>query len=107
MATIPLTFASVMGGLFKFRLDLPTLAQTPVPQVWSHIIYEAERLNPNLAVRMRYCETQTTLPSGALIDQGEWVVSLIAAASSSIELSLPICFSMRQRTRGPAGGVIG
>jgi len=81
MATIPLTFASVMGGLFKFRLDLPTLAQTPVPQVWSHIIYEAERLNPNLAVRMRYCETQTTLPSGALIDQGEWVVSLIAAAN--------------------------
>jgi deferrochelatase/peroxidase EfeB/cytochrome P450 len=81
MATLPLTFASVMGGLFKFRLDLPTLVQIPVPQVWSHIIYEAERLNPNLAVRMRYCETQMTLPSGAQIDQGEWVVSLIAAAN--------------------------
>jgi deferrochelatase/peroxidase EfeB/cytochrome P450 len=81
MATIPLTFASVMGGLFKFRLDLPNLVQMPVPQVLSHIIYEAERLNPNLAIRMRYCETQTTLPSGAQIDQDEWVVSLIAAAN--------------------------
>jgi Dyp-type peroxidase family len=81
MATIPLTFASVMGAVLKFGLDLPTLVQMPDPNVLSHVIYEAERLNPNLAIRVRHCETQTTLPSGAPIDQGEWVVSLIAAAN--------------------------
>jgi Dyp-type peroxidase family len=79
MAAIPLTFASVMGTLFKFHLDLPSLLKMSGNA--SPIIYEAERLNPNLGVRMRYCEAQTILPSGAKIDQGEWVASLIAAAN--------------------------
>jgi Dyp-type peroxidase family len=80
MATIPLTFASVMGALLKLRIDLPTLMKLPGLNV-SNIIYEAERLNPNLGVRMRYCETDATLPSGAKIKQGEWVVSLIGSAN--------------------------
>jgi Dyp-type peroxidase family len=79
MATLPLTFASVMGALFKFRIDLSDLVQMPDVDV-SRIIYEAERLNPNLGVRMRYCETTTTLPSGATIEKDEWVASLIGAA---------------------------
>ena len=83
LAAIPLTFASVMGALFKFRIDLAAL----LPQIISRddgvarLIYEAERLNPNLAVRMRHCERTTTLPSGATIARGDWVGALIAAAN--------------------------
>jgi len=83
LAAIPLTFASVMGTLFKFRIDLAAL----LPQIISRddgvarLIYEAERLNPNLAVRMRHCERTTTLPSGATIVKGDWVGALIAAAN--------------------------
>jgi Dyp-type peroxidase family len=79
MATLPLTFASVMESLFKFRIDLPSLVKMPGVDV-SRIIYEAERLNPNMGVRMRYCETNTTLPSGKTIKKGDWVASLIGAA---------------------------
>ena len=80
MATIPLTFGAVMAGLFKFQIDLFTLIGMPgvCP---SRIIYEAERLNPNLPFRMRYCETDTDLASGAKIKKGERVVCLIGAAN--------------------------
>lgn len=99
MATIPLTFASVMGALLKFRIDLPTLIKKQGVDV-SSIIYEAERLNPNLGVRMRYCETDTALPSGAKIEQGEWVVSLIGAANLDGRIfSEPFLFKL-DRTRG-------
>jgi Dyp-type peroxidase family len=83
LATTPLTFGAVMESLLKLRLDLPTLVRQPVPDVLSHIIYEAERLNPNLGIRVRYCATapDQPLPSGAVIDAGEWVVSLIGAAN--------------------------
>jgi deferrochelatase/peroxidase EfeB/cytochrome P450 len=86
MASTPLAFASVMGALFKYRLDLPTLlhlpslVQMPVDQVLSRIIYEADRLNPTLGLRMRYCEKETKL-GNAKIAAGEWVASLIAAAN--------------------------
>lgn len=80
MATVPLTFASVMQALFKFRIDLPNLVRLPGVDL-SRIILEAERLNPNMGVRMRYCETTTTLPSGATIEKGEWVASLVGAAN--------------------------
>ena len=47
MASIPLTFGAVMVGLFKYGIDLNMLIRKPgvCP---SRIIYEAERLNPNL-----------------------------------------------------------
>jgi cytochrome P450 len=83
LAAIPLTFASVMGTLFKFRIDLAAL----LPQIISkgdgveRLIYEAERLNPNLPVRMRYCERTTRLPTGATVIEGDWVGALIAAAN--------------------------
>ena len=80
MASVPLAFASVMGALFKFRLDLPTLMQMPGADI-PRIIYEADRLNPFLVARMRYCETDTTLPSGAKIERGEWVAAMIKAAN--------------------------
>lgn len=81
MASIPMAFASVMGALLNYRLDLPTLVQLPVPDVLSHIIYEADRLNPTLPVRMRYCETDTNLSGNAEVKKGEWVAPLIRAAN--------------------------
>jgi hypothetical protein len=80
MASIPLAFASVMEGLFKFHLELPTLVKMPDKDVLSHIIYEADRLNPTLGVRIRRCERETKL-GDTLIKPGEWVVSLIGAAN--------------------------
>ena len=83
LAAIPLTFASVMGTLFKFRIDLASLLPQilPMKDGVERLIYEAERLNPNLAVRMRHCERTTTLPGGTTIVEGDWVAALIAAAN--------------------------
>lgn len=81
MASIPMAFASVMEALFNYRLDLPTLVQLSVPDVLSRIIYEADRLNPTLPVRMRYCETDTNLSENAKVKKGEWVAPLIRAAN--------------------------
>jgi deferrochelatase/peroxidase EfeB/cytochrome P450 len=81
MATIPLTFASVMQALFKFRIDLPSLLGSLPASDVPRLIYEAERLNPNVPVRMRYCETTTALPGGAEVKEGEWVAALIGAAN--------------------------
>jgi Dyp-type peroxidase family len=80
LVTIPLAFASVMGALLKFRLDLPTLMQMPGIDL-SQIIYEADRLNPTIGLRVRYCETKTTLQNGPEIEAGEWVAALIGAAN--------------------------
>ena len=93
MATIPLTFGSVMGALFDFRIDLASLmpfleGDPPTgplppgePNGLQRLIYEAERLNPNAPVRMRRCVTEANLDSGALIKPGEWVSCLIQAAN--------------------------
>jgi hypothetical protein len=81
MASIPLTFGSVMQALFKFRIDLSSLLRWLPRSDVPRLIYEGERLNPNLAARLRYCETTTVLPSGAKVEQGEWVAALIAAAN--------------------------
>jgi len=93
MATIPLTFASVTGALFDFRIDLasllPLLEGNPPtgplkpgePNGLQRLIYEAERLNPNAPVRMRYCVADATLSSGAKIKAGEWVSCVIQAAN--------------------------
>jgi deferrochelatase/peroxidase EfeB/cytochrome P450 len=87
MATIPLTFAKVMGALFQFQIDLPTLLASLGPQLpgqpsgIARVIYEAERLNPDLPIRMRHCEVMTTLASGGVVSQGDWVCALIQAAT--------------------------
>jgi Dyp-type peroxidase family len=93
MATIPLTFGSVMGALFDFRIDLasllPRLEGNPPtgplppgePNGLQRLIYEAERLNPNAPIRMRRCVTKATLDGGAEIRAGEWVSCLIQAAN--------------------------
>ncbi|MBR1122723.1 Dyp-type peroxidase [Bradyrhizobium lablabi] len=82
LAAIPLTFASVMGTLFKLRIDLASLLKVlPGGDGVARLIYEAERLNPNLAVRMRHCERTTPLPGDTTIQQGDWVGALIVAAN--------------------------
>ena len=93
MATIPLTFASVMSALFDFRIDLaslvPLLEGDPPtgplpdgePNGLQRLIYEAERLNPNAAVRMRYCVADASLSNGAKLKAGEWAACLISAAN--------------------------
>lgn len=99
MATIPLTFGAVMQGLFKYQIDLSTLMGMPgiCP---SRIIYEAERLNPNLGIRMRYCEADTELPSGARIKKGERVVCLIEAANLDGRVfDEPFLFSLDPKKR--------
>jgi len=80
MASIPLTFGAVMEGLLKYQIDLNMLIRKPgiCP---SRIIYEAERLNPVLEIRMRYCEVDTQLPSGARVKAGERVACMIRAAN--------------------------
>ena len=80
MASIPLAFGGVMEGLLKYRIDLDMLIRKHGVSP-SRIIYEAERLNPILEIRMRYCEVKTTLPSGATVEEGERVACLIRAAN--------------------------
>ncbi|HEY8572057.1 hypothetical protein [Phenylobacterium sp.] len=99
LAVIPLTFASVMEQLLKSRIDLRALLdQTGLGVNATRIIYEAERLNPNVPVRMRRCERDIelaaekvavvippVLPEGsedkaAVIKKGEYVGTLINAA---------------------------
>jgi Dyp-type peroxidase family len=83
LAAIPLTLASAMHSLFKFRIDLPSVLPQILrkPDGVARLVYEAERLNPNLAVRMRYCERTTTLSQGTTINKGDWVGALIVAAN--------------------------
>jgi cytochrome P450/deferrochelatase/peroxidase EfeB len=80
MASTPLAFTAVMEYLLKWRLDLPTLLQDSDDDRVSQIIYEAERLNPTLPARMRYCEKDRKFGHHK-IKKGEWVVSLIKAAN--------------------------
>lgn len=97
MASIPLAFGGVMEGLLKYRIDLNMLIRKPgvCP---SRIIYEAERLNPILEVRMRYCEVKTDLPSGATVEEGERVVCLIRAANMDPRaFNEPFRFALEKR----------
>ena len=109
LVSIPLTFAAVMGTLLRFRLDLPNLM--PILKQrrsqcdrsgFECLIYEAERLNPVMPVRMRYCEATTTLPSGATVMRGDWVAGLIAAANLDPRaFPDPLQFSLDPYISGP------
>ena len=88
LAVIPLTFSHVMEQLFDKRIDLSWLLGAVSSKMpLSRIIYEAERLNPNMPVRMRACQHDTVLAGGPdegvkdTIKAGDAVVALIAAAN--------------------------
>lgn len=87
LAIIPHTFASVMNQLLRQRTDLTLLlprftSLTPdeKSEAVRRIIYEAERLNPNAAVRMRRCEADTML-GGQQLEAGDVVAAMIGAAN--------------------------
>lgn len=88
LAVIPLTFSHVMEQLFDKRIDLSWLLGAVSPSMpLSRIVYEAERLNPNMPVRMRACRMNSVLadqgggPVKDTIKAGDAVVALIAAAN--------------------------
>ena len=83
LAVIPLTFAHVMEELFDKRIDLSRLLGAVNRQMpLSQIVYEAERLNPNMPVRMRFCQEAKAWPAtGDRIEPGDAVAALISAAN--------------------------
>jgi hypothetical protein len=90
MSAIPQTFSAVLETLFNYRIDLaglmPILDAPPKfgPRALGgvqQLIYEAERLNPNLPILMRYCEKDATLASGAQIKVKDWVVAMVSVAN--------------------------
>lgn len=82
LAVIPLTFGSVMSKLLELRIDLPVLLPRLGKDGAAHIIYEAERLNPNSATRVRRCAA--AMPAGdrlSPIQPGDFVAALISKAN--------------------------
>jgi Dyp-type peroxidase family len=84
LVAVPIAFASVMTAVLKYRIDLGTL----LPQLrrggLARLIYEAERLEPFLARRMRQCEADTVLArkaESAKLQKGDFIVALVAAAN--------------------------
>jgi Dyp-type peroxidase family len=114
LATTPLTFGAVMTTLFNFRIDLPRLMpdlaepQPPgQPSGYERLIYEAERFNPGMKIRMRYCAKDIVLgeagepdPSDAPIAAGQWVAALMPAVNLDCEaFPQPHVFSLNPLRR--------
>lgn len=95
LAVIPLTFASVMTSLLNLRVPLSALPPLDNPQI-AALIYEAERLNPNLPVRMRHCEADTDWSKAMGIAAGDSIAALVAAANlDPRKFSDPLRFSFK------------
>jgi len=80
LAVIPLTFASVMQKVLELRINLAEVLPRTGEAGAERLIYEAERLNPNMAIRMRRCERDTAL-GGGTVRRGDITAALIAAAN--------------------------
>jgi len=88
IAAVPTAFGNILAFILDNNIDLaglmPALGTTPTPAPKlsgiAQLIYEAERLNPVLPVLLRYCETDTVLPSGAAITKGQWVAAVVQIA---------------------------
>jgi len=90
LTIIPLTFASAMTAILKFRLNLPSLLPRLDEDGVSLLIHECERLFPNTPVRMRQCRIATELEAGPgqaavtadnRIEKDDAVATLIAMAN--------------------------
>ncbi|WP_372782880.1 hypothetical protein [Phenylobacterium sp.] len=86
LAVIPLTFASALQTLLKFRVDLTTLLPLIGDPGVQRLIYEGERLNANIPVRMRRCTAGTTLKKGGRIEAEDLVAALVAGANIDPEV---------------------
>jgi deferrochelatase/peroxidase EfeB/cytochrome P450 len=80
LVVIPLTFASVMTSLLNMRIA-PSALPRHDDEALAAVIYEAERLNPNLPVRMRHCEVDTDWSKEAGITANDTVAALVGAAN--------------------------
>ena len=86
LAAPPTAFGSLMTTVLKFRIDLAALLPELKPGGLARLIYEAERLNPVLALRMRQCEADTTLRRGqaeplAELHKGDFLLAMVSAAN--------------------------
>jgi len=81
LAVIPLTLGSVMTKLLELRIDLSLLLPRLKDGGAAHIIYEAERLNPNSAVRVRRCLHAVSDKRLSWIQPGDFVAAVIAKAN--------------------------
>lgn len=86
LAAPPTAFGSLMTTVLKFRIDLAALLPELKPGGLPRLIYEAERLNPVLALRMRQCEADTTLLRGeaeppAELHKGDFLLAMVSAAN--------------------------
>ena len=86
LIAVPHAFASVMAAILKYRVDLgPLLLQLREGGV-ARLIYEAERLEPSLGLRMRQCEIGTDLArepgaAPARLEKGDFIVAMVSAAN--------------------------
>ncbi|MFL6846514.1 MAG: hypothetical protein ACJ8ER_16725 [Allosphingosinicella sp.] len=80
LAVVPFTFASVMKALLDRRIDLALLAPRLSTEGIRRLIYEAERLNPNVQVRMRRCERDTSFGNQTICKR-DIVAAIIGAAN--------------------------
>lgn len=81
LVIVPLTFASVMTTLLKFRIDLPRLLPRLLPPYGlTQLIYEAERLTPNVPIRLRRCEVRTAFNT-QFVERRDIVAALVGAAN--------------------------
>lgn len=81
MTIIPLTFASVMETVLKYRIDLTSLLPNLGSKGVTRLVYEAERLNPNVGLRPRRCQERATLKSGVVIEEKDFVAAMIEVAN--------------------------
>jgi len=109
---IALPFSKAIQAALAFRLDLsklvPFLDGLPPHAGYNHVellAYELLRLNPSAPAIFRRCETTTTLPSGAVIERGEWVAALLPVASRDFRFfPQPEKFSLGAHLPRPLGG---
>jgi len=82
LAVIPLTFGSVMTKLLELRIDLSLLLPRLKESGARHIVYEAERLNPNNPIRFRRCLAAVTDDERlSAIKPGDFVATVISKAN--------------------------
>lgn len=81
MAIIPFTFGQVMQSLIEHKSDLCAWVRDLDNTDLDMAIYEAERLNPNIAFRLRKCEVPTII-GGQQIFAGDTVMALTGAAGN-------------------------
>jgi len=85
LAVVPLTFASVMTTLLRFRIDLSLLLpRLELPEGVRQIVYEGERLTPNAPIRFRRCLGRTNIGTNKKprwIEEQDFVAAVIPKAN--------------------------